>query len=475
MRRQRRADSISEAMGADPAVEVASDEAVTLIHEEIARLPQSLRLPIILCGLEGETREQAAQQLGCTDGMLKGRLERGRNTLLRRLRRRGLVVPAAAFSAMLAQQGVAQVPLALATSTVNAAMLAAAGQLLVGGAVSANALALSQGIVKAMLVTKLKIALVALCAGSVAIGSSVVMLRHLAAASPLVDQASVGTPADVAASDPKGNSDPEWKGLSDEEADEIASRNLKALMHAVHAYADDHRGKLPPAAVPNSDLPPNKRLSGFVVLLPYLGVRPSHLPENDPAWRKWHADADAARTLFNRIDLKKAWDDPNNAKAAKTVVRELVVPSRSRLRDQKGFAVSHFAFVRGYAGKDNGAFPLASGKEIAIGDITDGTSNTLAIGEIYSNLGPWIAAGPSTARFVFPVSAGDKNPSFGSQYKGCAHFANCDGFAYFLDMARTNERVLHFLAQRDDGQIVSGDDYYRYPTVSAWKKSRGRK
>src|SRR5438132_228656 len=99
------------------------------------------------------------------------------------------------------------------------------------------------------------------------------------------------------------------------------------------------------------------------------------------------------------------------------------------------------------------------------------------VGQIHNSLGPWIAAGSSTARHTYHPTASDKTPTFGSQHEGCAYFANGDGFAYFFDMARTDERILGFLARRDDfpdGQ-VKADDYFRYATASAWKKSKGTK
>jgi RNA polymerase sigma factor (sigma-70 family) len=469
MRMRSLSDSPPTALEADPATQAASDEAVSFIHEEIARLPERLRLPVILCGVLGQTRERAAQQLGCTEQTVKGRVERGRDLLEKRLRRRGCMIPAAALSTLLVERATAQVSPALAASTVNAVTQAATGALAVGGAISANALLLSQGALKAMLVTKLKVALLAACAGSVLIGSSVVVLKHvLAAPGP---QTSAAVSGDAAGSE-ASSSDPKWNNLGDEQADEISRRHLKALIYAVHTYADAHQGKFPPAEVANPALPRGKRLSGFVLLLPYLGLKTPYV-ENDPEWKKWHADNAAAKRLFQSIDLKKAWDDPANETAAKTVVPEFVLPSGASFRDHRGYAVSHFAFVRGYDGKDNGAFPLEDKKEIAISDITDGTTATLGIGEIYQSLGPWIAAGPSTARFVFPAGEANKEPSFGSQYKGCAWFANCDAFTYFFDMGRTDKRILQFLAERADGNVVGADDLYRYPTSSAWKKSGG--
>src|SRR5262249_42208559 len=61
-----------------------------IVHEELARLPESLRGPILLCYLDGLTQDEAADRLGLPKGTLKGRLERGRDALRRRLVRRGL-------------------------------------------------------------------------------------------------------------------------------------------------------------------------------------------------------------------------------------------------------------------------------------------------------------------------------------------------------------------------------------------------
>jgi RNA polymerase sigma factor (sigma-70 family) len=65
-----------------------------IIDEELNRLPDKYRLPIVLCELEGLTLEEAARRLGWPKGTVAGRLSRGRDILRRRLsRRRGLVVP----------------------------------------------------------------------------------------------------------------------------------------------------------------------------------------------------------------------------------------------------------------------------------------------------------------------------------------------------------------------------------------------
>ncbi len=79
----------------DIADEVGSRELFRMVDEEIERLPTALRVPLILCCLQGRTRDEAAEMLSCSVAAVKSRLERGRDLLRRRLQRRGVQLPAA--------------------------------------------------------------------------------------------------------------------------------------------------------------------------------------------------------------------------------------------------------------------------------------------------------------------------------------------------------------------------------------------
>ncbi|WP_197169417.1 DUF1559 family PulG-like putative transporter [Novipirellula galeiformis] len=242
----------------------------------------------------------------------------------------------------------------------------------------------------------------------------------------------------------------EWAQLDEEEMGEITRNHLRGLVRAMHKYHDE-KGSLPPAVIPNEELPPEKRLSGFVLLLPYLDAR--DFSSGGELGNRFFDDeiARAAKTLYDSIDRSKAWDDPANLEAARSVVPAFLAPGIKPIRSEDGYALAHFAFVRGALGKDNGAFTNAAG--ITIKDITDGTDSTLALGQVDTALGPWIAAGPATSRHVYHPSVENDALSFGGPYKGGAYFVNVDSFAYFLNTLKTKPEDYHALATRSGREI----------------------
>jgi RNA polymerase sigma factor (sigma-70 family) len=140
------------------------------LDEELQRLGEQYRGPLVLCYLEGKTRDQAAGQLGWSLRTLERRLEQGLKLLRAQLIRRGLELPAALLTAGLSQQSASAATSPVLATTIQAAVAFSSGAM-PANILSNNVVALTQGGLKAMAATKLKIGLaLVLAAGVLAVG-----------------------------------------------------------------------------------------------------------------------------------------------------------------------------------------------------------------------------------------------------------------------------------------------------------------
>jgi RNA polymerase sigma factor (sigma-70 family) len=94
-----------------------------ILHDEVERLPEKYRAPIVLCYLEGQSHEEAAKQLDWPIGTVKGRLSRARSMLQSRLVRRGVAL-SLGLVAFLEDEASAGVPELLVEATVQSAVRA---------------------------------------------------------------------------------------------------------------------------------------------------------------------------------------------------------------------------------------------------------------------------------------------------------------------------------------------------------------
>jgi RNA polymerase sigma factor (sigma-70 family) len=140
--REALAEEISDA-APDPLARLTARELLTVLDEEVARLPMMQRSAVMLCCLEGRTQEEAARLLGWTPGSLRGHLERGRHRLQARLLRRGIGLSAALAVAAVSHGEAAST--LLLRGTVAAALSGGSG----------SAAALAQSLLQTMLVSKL--------------------------------------------------------------------------------------------------------------------------------------------------------------------------------------------------------------------------------------------------------------------------------------------------------------------------------
>jgi len=153
-RRARHTEMVDE-VAAEPAGESPWHELRPILDEELNRLPEKYRAPLVLCYLEGKTNDEAARQLGRPVGTVWYQLSRGREMLKGRLSRRGVGLSVVALGAVIAQNATAAVPGALLALT-RQACLAGAVPAGVAGTLAAPVATLVKEVLHDMLLTKLK-------------------------------------------------------------------------------------------------------------------------------------------------------------------------------------------------------------------------------------------------------------------------------------------------------------------------------
>ncbi len=188
----------------EPTVpELRDADLQRVVDEELSRLPDHYRGVLVLCDLEGMTRRAAARQLGIPEGSVASRLARARALLAKRLNKRGIVL-SGSVAAVLSAGSAAFAPPALVASTIKAASLLAAGQ--AAGIVSVKVAALTEGVLKAMFLSKLKAVslLLLVMMSCVTVGG---FLHHTQAADPTSgNKSKADVPLATQYADPKSGS-----------------------------------------------------------------------------------------------------------------------------------------------------------------------------------------------------------------------------------------------------------------------------
>jgi RNA polymerase sigma factor (sigma-70 family) len=201
---------------ADPLRQMTVREAQEILDRELVRLPNKFRVPLVLCYLEGLTRDEAAKQLGLPPSTLKSRLEQAREQLRARLAWRGLALGGALVALTFSEgTGSAALPSILVDTTLAAAKAVAAGGAMASlvstqvAVISSRPAVLAEGVLRAMCFVKLKIALaVVLMVGMAGAGAVVGWQQAAATMPPEMNQTGLLNSAPQQTSRPPGPEQP---------------------------------------------------------------------------------------------------------------------------------------------------------------------------------------------------------------------------------------------------------------------------
>jgi RNA polymerase sigma factor (sigma-70 family) len=397
--------------------EVVWNDLRPVLDEEVNRLPAKYRAAFVLCYLEGRTNEEAARQLGCPKGTVLSRLARARERLRARLTRRGLGVSAGALGAVVSKEGRAGVlPATLVGETVTIALAAGSGA-------AGRVAALTEGVLRTMSLTKLKIAVGVLLAagllGVAAMGNGV-----------FAGGRESGDGESAPGAEPAGQRKPQGDPRKDEVMQaamrhQQSINNLKQIGLALHNYHDTYK-RFPAPAI--YDKNGKALLSWRVTILPFL--EQNH--------------------LYQRFRLDEPWNSPHNKELLKEMPPLYAPVGEANPAAGKTY---YQAFVGPHAG-------FESGKKLRLFEFTDGTSNTLWVVEAGSPV-PW------TKPEDLPFAADKPLPKLGGLFGGNFHALWVDGSVSFLSRDAAKQE-LRAAITRDGGEVIDRDKL-EAKNVFAWE------
>jgi hypothetical protein len=204
----------------EPQVDTGAD-LERVLHEEINRLPECYRVPIVLCDLEGCTCEEAAQRMGRPVGTVKSWRSRGRKCLRHRLTRLGVSSSTGAVAALTAAEALAVVPRPTPAETAQIAARVISHRI-AAREVPASVHSLVKGVFKTMLLGKLRMAATA------ALALGFLTAGFAAAARVLADDSrTAAQKPEIEAAGPALVAHPTRTALGLKESDELWSLTLR--------------------------------------------------------------------------------------------------------------------------------------------------------------------------------------------------------------------------------------------------------
>jgi prepilin-type processing-associated H-X9-DG protein len=213
------------------------------------------------------------------------------------------------------------------------------------------------------------------------------------------------------------------------------SNCLKQIGLAIHNHASTYEGRLPPATEPNPKLPPQRRLSWLVAILPYV----------------------EANDLYSRTDHKKSWDAEENRFLALTVYKPYLCPGFPEQLPVSTLLPAHYIGIAGL-GDDAASLParhpragfFGHDRNLYFADLKGHTSTLLVAMETRQVHGAWTAGGPPTVRGLDedgPSYLGQAG-QFGGIHRGGTMVLFADGSVRWLSTSH-DPAVLELMATLD--------------------------
>lgn len=214
-----------------------------------------------------------------------------------------------------------------------------------------------------------------------------------------------------------------------------SKNNLKQIGLALHNYHDTYRN-LPPGTVANAQLKPDARLSWMYEILPYV----------------------EGTATYRQIDRTKGWEDDANVGA--TSVTFDVFRNPGAIDPTEGGGTTHYVGIAGY-GKDPWLLPAGHARagvfgydrRISFRDVTDGTSNTLAVSEASGDYGSWAAGGSATIRGFTTKPYINGPDGIGGPYEGGCNMLMLDGSVRFVS-EDVDPKLLESLSTIGGGEVI---------------------
>ena len=152
--------------------------------------------------------------------------------------------------------------------------------------------------------------------------------------------------------------------------------------------------------------------------------------------------------LYDRFHLDEPWDSPHNRPLLALMPAELACPDAGVARDGK---TGYMVVVGPKIGPQSASTPFDASRGVAIGEITDGTSNTILVVETDAPV-PWTK--PDDIHW----QPGSPPPQLKSPHSGGAHVVLADGQTRFLKSTASPD-VLRGLFTANGAEVISSDSY----------------